>query len=167
MTVTQAHLHLLLNHLPIIGLPFVALLLAAGILRRSRELQIAALTGVVLVALATVPVYLTGEPAEKQIEHVPGVSEKTIEHHEDAAGWALAMTGLAGVIALISLVTLARSREAGMPRALAVMALLACAVAMASLARTGNLGGHIRHPEIDASAGIGQSPAAGEEHDEH
>lgn len=154
---TPAHAHLIMNHLPIVGLPGAALLLAAGILRRSRELQVAALIGMVLVSLAVIPVFLTGEPAEDQIEHFAGVSEKTIEHHEDAARWALALTELAGLVALIGLV---RSRGQRSPGRWAAFALLAGAIAIAALVRAGNLGGHIRHPEIDAKAGA--APAGGE-----
>lgn len=142
---TPAHVHLVLNHAPVVGMPLAALLLVAGIARKSRELQVAALMGIVLVALATVPVFLTGEPAEKQIEHAAGVSEKTIGAHEDAAKWALGATELAGLIALA---TLMRSRGLRLAGGLTLLALFAAALAISTLARTAYLGGHIRHPEI-------------------
>ena len=60
----QVHLHLLMNHLPILGVPFGLLLLCAGMLRQSDELKKAALLTFVVAALLAVPVYFTGEPAE-------------------------------------------------------------------------------------------------------
>lgn len=47
-----AHLHLALNHLPVIGSLFSALLLGWALLRSAYELKRAALGAVVLVAFA-------------------------------------------------------------------------------------------------------------------
>jgi len=70
-----AHLHLVLNHLPVLGTGFGLALLIFGLWRRSDELKKTALGVLVLVALAAVPVYLTGEPAEELVQAVPGVSK--------------------------------------------------------------------------------------------
>jgi hypothetical protein len=42
--------------------------------RRSREVTHAGLLLSVLLAITPVPIYLTGEPAEEQIEHQPGAT---------------------------------------------------------------------------------------------
>jgi hypothetical protein len=39
--------------------------------------------GFVLTALLALPVYFTGEPAEKVVERLPGVTEPLIEEHEN------------------------------------------------------------------------------------
>ena len=49
-----AHLHLALNHVPVIGLPIVLLLLAWAIVRRSAELLKASFGLIILLAVVTV-----------------------------------------------------------------------------------------------------------------
>ena len=98
-----AHLHLALNHVPVVGLPIVLLLLAWAILRRSAELLKASFGLMILLAVVTVIVQLTGEPAEELVEGLPGVVESMVETHEESA--LLGTIGLAviGVIALFGL----------------------------------------------------------------
>jgi len=73
------HLHLMLNHLPVLGTAFGLGLLLFGLWRRSNELKKTALGVFVIIALAGVPVYLTGEPAEDGVESLPGVSKPIME----------------------------------------------------------------------------------------
>ena len=63
-----AHLHLALNHVPVIGLPIVLLLLGWGIVKRSPELLKASFGLIILLAVVTVIVQVTGEPAEELVE---------------------------------------------------------------------------------------------------
>jgi hypothetical protein len=80
-----AHVHLMLSHLPVVGTIFGLLLLLLAQLRKSEELKRVSLGIFVLTALLALPVYFTGEPAEKVVEHLPGVTEPLIEEHENAA----------------------------------------------------------------------------------
>jgi hypothetical protein len=84
-----AHVHLLLNHVPVIGVAFGFFLLLLGVVRKSDELKRASLVVFVVVGALAVPTYLTGEPAEKIVRDLPGVSRALIEQHEDAAMFAL------------------------------------------------------------------------------
>ncbi len=59
-----AHWHLILNHIPLIGIGFVILLMIIALARKSQELKNVALIFTVIVALWGIPAYLTGEPAE-------------------------------------------------------------------------------------------------------
>ncbi len=108
---TLNHLHLVLNHIPVLGTAFGLGLLAYGIWQRSTELKKTALGVFVLVALMTIPVDLTGEPAEEGVEGLPGVSESIIEQHEEAAGVAFASIGVLGLIALIGLLALRHGKS--------------------------------------------------------
>jgi hypothetical protein len=58
-TVSAVHIHLLLNHIPILGSIFGLLLLLYAILRRSDEIKKACFGVFVITALITIPVYLT------------------------------------------------------------------------------------------------------------
>lgn len=101
-------------------------------------------------ALATIPTYLSGEPAEGAIEGVAGDIEPWVEPHEEAALVSLVLVEGLGVLGLVTLWS-ARC-AASLPRPM-MMASLALALATAgSLAYTANLGGLIRHTEIRTGA---------------
>ena len=95
-----AHLHLLINHIPVLGTFFGLALLAFGVWKRSDDLRKAALGTLVIVALGAVAAYLTGEPAEDVVKGLPGVSRPLMSRHEDAAGIALGGAIVLGVLAL-------------------------------------------------------------------
>jgi len=140
-----AHLHLALNHLPVVGIPIVAAILAWGAWRRSDEIVRLALTALVALAVAALGVYLTGEPAEEMVEDLVGVSEAALERHEEAAVWSMYGALAMGALAFAALV-IDRGRRVSRPMVGAV--LLAALAVSGSMAYTANLGGHIRHPEI-------------------
>lgn len=142
---SATHLHLVMNHLPILGVPFGIALLSAGVLRHSRELKQAALATFALAALFAVPVYLSGEPAEEAVEHRPGVSKSLLERHEDLALVSLISVSLLGIVSLGALVGF-RGREA--PGAVLAVILVLSLASAGSLALTGAAGGGIRHDEI-------------------
>ena len=146
MQINQAHLHLMLNHIPVLGSVFALLLLGGGFSFRSRSLFSAGLATLLAVGIFTVPVYLSGEPAEHMVEHQPNVSEPAIHEHEEMADIAR-IAGLAGgILAIIALVA-GRGREQypGWSTGLALLVSLAACVLFAL---TANLGGKISHPEI-------------------
>ncbi len=142
-----AHLHLVLNHLPVVGTLFVLLLLLLGIARQNDEIKKAALWFFVLVALCAIPAYLTGEPAEKALKGLPGVGENRIDPHEDFAKIALILVLAAGALALVGLIAF-RARPVSVWFTLLILAF--SLAAGGALAWTANLGGQIRHPEIQS-----------------
>jgi hypothetical protein len=140
-----AHLHLLLNHAPVFGVLFALVLLGLARIRRSEELARIGLGALVVSGLAAAAAMVTGEPAEHAVEHLAGISEPAIEAHEEAAELAAIATYAGAVIALAALALRRRIALAGHLRLLALVAALA---AFGLMARTANLGGQIRHPEI-------------------
>ena len=143
-----AHLHLILIHLPIAGTLAGTLILAYALARFTPATRDLALATLVLVALTAVAAYATGGGAEDIVEHF-GVAESAIEPHEDAAKLALAgslVTGAIGVLAWF-----ARSSVIVQKRLLIGLLVLSVFVDVA-YARTGTLGGAIRHPEIQATS---------------
>jgi len=155
-----AHFHLMSNHLPVVGMLFGLLLLSFALLRRSDLLAKTALGALVIVALLVVPAYVSGEPAEEWVERLPGVSERVIDPHEEAAKVALAATLLTGGVALVGLLV-ARGRP--LSRGFAWLVLALALGAAGALGWTANLGGRIRHPEIrgDASRVVPDAGRAG------
>ena len=151
----SAHIHLILNHVPVLGTIFGLLVLAFGLIRKSDEVKQTALGIFVLSGLLTIPVYLTGEPAEEIVENLAGVSEAIIEQHEDWAFYALILMEITGISALIALVFYGRS----FGRNLLAVTTLISVLALGSITWTANLGGQIRHTEIRANSVQTENPA--------
>lgn len=155
---TPPHLHLLLNHIPVLGTVFGLGLFAFGLWRKSQELKRAALGVFVIVALLTVPVYLTGEPAEETVESLPGVSKAIIEQHDGAATYAFTGVIITGAAALGGLIFFRRGKL--LPVWYGSLILAGSLIVSGLMAWTANLGGQIRHTEIRSNAS--QSASTGD-----
>jgi len=149
------HLHLILNHAPVIGVVFAMLLLALAAMRQSDELTKVALGFLVLLGAATAVVFATGGAAEQAIEKLPAFSREITERHEDAAVAATAMMVAIGVLASIALVIY---RGRAVPRRVTIAAVVAVLASVGVVGYVANLGGQIRHTEIRAG---GASAVAG------
>ena len=96
-------LHLLVNHVPVIGSMGAFLLLVIAWVSRSKAVTRTALAFTVLVGVSSAVAFLTGEPAEEVVEHLPGIVTGAIEHHEEMADRALWLGIATGVVGLASL----------------------------------------------------------------
>jgi hypothetical protein len=142
---TATHVHLILNHVPVLGVLLAGVLLVAASWLRSTAFQRLALVGLVVFALTAIPVYLTGESAEDAAERAGGASETAIERHEDAATGAFVAVEVLGGLALLSL--LAIGRGPAVSGIVTTVVLVATLVTSGLFAWTGYLGGQIRHSE--------------------
>ena len=141
-----AHVHLIGNHVAVLGVFFGLLLLLAALARKSSELKKAALAVFFVTALLAVPVYLTGEPAEEVVEHLPGVSHELIEEHEESALPLLIALELLGLLSLAGLWFFRRSP--GWASRIVLWCLLLSVIVAGMAGWTANLGGQIRHSEV-------------------
>lgn len=144
--IPAAHLHLILNHLPVVGSLFSLGLLAWAFWRRSEDVQRAALGAAVVVALVAIPAYLTGEPAWIDIMDVPGDNDDFILAHQSAAQFAFGASTLAGILALISLVAGRKGKP--VPARLVTAVFVMLLITTGLMGYVANLGGKIRHTEI-------------------
>lgn len=148
----QVHIHLLITHLPIFGSILGGLVLAHGIWTKSDQTKIAAYNVLVISSIGAAIAYLTGEGAEEAVEDIQGVAKNMIEQHEDFAMFALIGLITVGVTSIISLyLTIKKSLLAN------TVALIVMAVSLISfglVARTGYLGGQIRHTEISTDSPV-------------
>ncbi len=146
-----AHIHLLLNHWPIIG-SFIGLgLLLAALIANSDHLKQASLALISLIALLAIPAYLSGNAADEVLRASPGVSEDLIQNHQGAALLAFVFMEITGAFALLGLWKFSRLSSpppgpVGRWNVSAVLLLLIVTVGLMTI--TGNTGGAIRHPEI-------------------
>lgn len=159
-----AHVHLLLNHIPVIGI-WLGIVLYLVALAKKPEWRSLSLGVFALMAVLTLPAYLSGEPAEELIRGFPGVSEATIEEHEEAALPALIATLVLGAVALVGLVRFHHAESWSRGYGWLVLAL--ALVAGSLIGRTANLGAHIRHPEIRSTTpATAPEPSEPREHEE-
>jgi len=142
----QTHLHLLITHLPIFGSLLATLVLGYALWKKSDTTTLAAYYMLIISALGAVIAYITGEGAEETVENIQGVSENVIEQHADFASYALVGLIVVGVSSLIGIYfTYTKSNLAKM---IATVTLFMALISFALVARTGYLGGQIRHSEI-------------------
>lgn len=146
MPINDVHAHLLINHVPILGIAFGLGLLLVSFIPKLRAMAPAALLLLTLAGASAVPALKTGERAEEPVEHIQGVSERMLETHEEAAEGFVKIALLMGVLSAAAFVFgLVKNQQNP-----AVMAgvLLVAAIAMKFAFDTGGSGGKIRRPEL-------------------
>ena len=150
-----AHLHLLMNHFPTVGMIMAVCLYIAALVLRSDHLERAGLVMFVGLALITLPTYMTGNAAQEAIcmakadDPCPPdshVSKPSIQTHEGAAMVAMWVMELLGAVAWVGLWQLRRFKHASKFVLGSVLVLSVATFAL--MARAANIGGEIRHPEI-------------------
>jgi len=146
----QTHIHLLITHLPVFGSILGAIVLIQGIWTKSNHTIVAAYTVLIISAIGAVIAYLTGEAAEETVEHLQGISENMIEQHEDFAVFALVSLIILGVAAVAGLFL--ALKKSTITQAAAIVVLFISLISFGLVARTGYLGGLIRHTEISNAA---------------
>ncbi len=149
-----AHIHLLLNHIPILGSLFALCLLLYGIFDKSESVIKAALVTLVVTALVGIPAFLSGEEAGHVVDSIIGINKTAMEAHEEMAEIAFWSLMLNAAIALGTLLATRSSKMISMP--LVWINVILLLVVFVLLARTGWLGGEIRHSEIQIEKSVSE-----------
>ena len=144
-----AHIHLLLTHIPITGTIIGVGILVYGLYANNDSIKKVALVTFILMAMITIPVFLSGEEAEEVVENITGISEDIIEEHEEFAEKAIWFMGLSGIFSLISLFAIIK--KLSFARATTIVALISSLLTAGFFVRVGFLGGQIQHSEIRAN----------------
>jgi uncharacterized membrane protein len=143
------HLHLLLNHFPIIGTICGLGLLLASFFGKNEDLKRASLIVFTAMALLSLPTFFSGVGAQGAIRGLPGVSNPLILRHEGAAMLALLFMEITGVLSVIGLWQYYRSQKPAQWTMLSV--LFFTLITTGLMSRVGTTGGDVRHPEIWAN----------------
>jgi uncharacterized membrane protein len=144
-----AHIHLLLNHFPTIGFGLGVLLFLPALFGKSDELKRACLVIFFVTAALTITTYVSGNDAQEAIRETPGFSTALIEAHETAALLAFICMQITGFFAWFGLWLWRRAFRLATWN-LAIVLMLSIAT-FGLMVRAANLGGEIRHPEIQAA----------------
>ncbi len=140
-----AHLHLIVNHIPIFTTLTGIFVLGWGMYKKEISIRNIAFVLFIIGAVSSYVAMETGESAEDIVEEVAAVSHDAIHDHEEAAElsfWFAMVMGLLSIVAL-SAKKLKLRFETGLNVAILVTALITLGI----LAYTGYKGGEIRHPE--------------------
>ena len=142
----EAHLHLLVNHIPIIGVVIGILVLSTGYILKNNIIKRTALGIFIFSSLFAIPAFFSGGGAEEVVEKLPGVSEDYIEAHEETAEVFIWIIASLGVLSLLTFLSdyFKRKFSKWLYLLTAIMAIVTIVVAK----QVGTTGGEIRHSEI-------------------
>jgi uncharacterized membrane protein len=127
-----AHFHLLVNHIPIIGVIFGMLILLVGFILKNGIVKQTGLGTLIFAALSASVALFTGDPAGEAVEHLPGVTEALIEHHEDIAYSSLWILIPMGVLAALAFYSNWKKEKSGNLLSMITLFLSVLAIAMMS-----------------------------------
>ena len=141
----DAHLHLLINHFPIVGTVFGFGTLLVGIILKNKSVQNTSyIMFLICMIIAKVSMF-TGEKAEDIVENL-GISKNLIhEHEEQAETYMKLMYALAGISILALIANLKNHSKANL---FAFLILILAVVTIVLSKSVGTSGGEIRHTEI-------------------
>lgn len=141
-----AHLHLIVNHLPIVGVIIGSLVMIAGLILKKNQIKQTALGINIFSALTSLFAFFTGEEAEEVVEHLQGVSETLIHIHEEYAELFFTLSLILGAISIVSLYLSIKENKYAKYGFLVALGLSLVSVFISK--QLGTSGGEIRHSEI-------------------
>ena len=143
---TLAHVHILLNHFPTIGMIVGMGLYVLALIWKSDDVKRASLAVIFGIAAIAIATYISGSAAFSEIQEMPGISKEAVQAHQDAALLALAFMELAGITAWLALWQYRRIGR--IATGIQAMVLVLGLVALGFMSDAANIGGEIHHPEI-------------------
>lgn len=142
----DAHLHMLVNHFPIVGTILGLLVLIGGLFLKNNSVKNTSYCLFVIAAIFAFFSMATGDGAEKLVEDMPTIGHEIIHEHEELAEKFAIILYLLGVVSIIGLITNVKKHPKAnfFSYAIAVIAI----VAVFFSTKVGTSGGEIRHTEI-------------------
>ena len=160
----DAHLHMVVNHFPIIGLFFGIGILAFGIIKKQTILINTAYVIFIFCMIMAKATMMTGEGAEEIVEEL-GISHDIIHEHEELAETFMKILYVLGILSILGLVANLKKHSKA---AIISYVVLVLAIGSAVLSKSvGTSGGEIRHTEIREKANIGNASEANHEEESH
>lgn len=142
----DAHLHLVLNHFPIIGTILGLGILIAGIILKNNSVKSTAYSLFIVAAVFAAFSMGTGEGAEEAVENLADVTMERIHEHEEMAEKLAIILYILGVISMVGIFLNFKNHTKA--KLVSFIAVLVAIVAVFLAKETGTSGGEIRHTEI-------------------
>lgn len=141
-----AHVHVVLNHIPSIGTCVGVALLLFALYKKSDSLLKVSFQILLLVGLAVLPTYITGNAAQATLRSRPEIPQALIETHQNSAIITLILMTITGTLAWFGLWQFRRFSRPGTLNTSSV--LIFGLLTAIFILRTASMGGLISHPEI-------------------
>lgn len=146
----DAHLHMVVNHFPIIGTILGLGILITGMILKNNSVKNTAYVLFIVAAVFAAFSMGTGEGAEELVEEMPSVGKQIIHEHEEMAEKLAIVLYVLGVVSLGGLfLSYIKSAKANL---VSYVAVIVAVVGVFFAQQTGTTGGEIRHTEIRANA---------------
>lgn len=163
LLLSPEHLHVAVNHLPLVGIAATCVPLIYALVRRERHTLRVGFLMCVIFGASVAAAMFTGDAAQDEIQHggqldslLDAQGREWLHVHEDRADTGaivLYTTGMSGLVGLLVLgMYPKRALWVGM------VSLILCIVSVATMIWVADAGGNIRHPEF--RSGIAPSRAA-------
>ncbi|MFZ4105837.1 hypothetical protein [Flavobacterium sp.] len=142
----DAHLHMLVNHFPIIGVILGLGILFTGVLIKNNSVKNTAYGLFIVTAVFAAFSIGTGDGAEAMVEDMPTVGKNIIHIHEEIAEKLAISLYLLGIISIIGIYfTIKKHSKA---KLISFVAIVIAIIGVFLAQKTGTSGGEIRHTEI-------------------
>lgn len=156
----DAHLHMVFNHFPIIGLFFGIGILAYGIFKKQTILVNTAYVIFIFCMIMSKATMMTGEGAEEIVEEL-GISHDIIHEHEEVAETFMKVLYGLGILSILGLVANFKKHSRA---AIVSYVVLISAIGSAVLSKSvGTSGGEIRHTEIRENVTVQMNNSSSDE----
>lgn len=145
----DAHLHMVVNHFPIIGTIFGLAILIASMIWKNTTLRNTSYVIFITAAIFAFASMFTGEGAEEITEGLQGVTHEIIHEHEELAEKLAVLLYVLGFVSILGLITTAKNHAKA--KLVSFLALFIAIVGVILAKSVGTSGGEIRHTEIRES----------------
>jgi uncharacterized membrane protein len=160
----DAHLHMVVNHFPIIGIVLGLGILLFGIVLKNKSIINTAYGLFVVAALFAAGSMATGEGAEEMVEDLPTIGKGIIHEHEEIAEKFALLLYLLGAVSAAGIYLNFKNNTKS--KLLIYFAIVLASVGIFLAQKTGTSGGEIRHTEIRNETTKAASNTINEEHKE-
>jgi uncharacterized membrane protein len=144
-TLTWPYAHLLINHFPVVLTTMGLLAVLGAVLLRRRGLWLYAMGTLTVAGLSIYPVYFAGEQADDALRDPWYIQHGVIDAHDNAAGIAMAIILITGVVSAYGWWRALKRRDETIPAWIRAAVFAGAVAGFASVAYTSFLGGKIIH----------------------
>jgi uncharacterized membrane protein len=142
----DAHLHMVVNHFPIIGTIFGLGILITGIVMKNTVIKNVAYVLFIICAIFGLVSMSTGEGAEEIAENLPSVTDQIIHEHEEMAEKLALVLYVLGGVSILGLYLNVKNHTKS--NFISYLAFIIAIFGVFLGKQTGTTGGEIRHTEI-------------------
>lgn len=142
----DAHLHMVVNHFPIIGTILAIGILIAGLIVKNNSVKNTSYFLFIIAAIFGALSMGTGEGAEELVENMPTIGKEIIHEHEEIAEKLALLLYILGVLSMVALYLNFKKNAKEK-----LVSFIILGIGLASLfvvQKVGTSGGEIRHTEI-------------------